>query len=68
MIIYSHHAKTRMRQRGITRLEVEYILKYAKEIRNSREQTKIAISKINNRQIKVVFVKKENYLKIITVI
>ena len=67
-IIYSYHAKKRMRQRGITELEVEYVLKHALYVKKSFENTKEAVGKINNRLIKIKFIEIESYIKIITII
>ena len=66
-IVYSEHAKKRMKQRGITALEVEHILKYPAYIKKSFEGTKEAFGEVNNRQIKIKFIEIENYIKIITV-
>lgn len=66
-IIYSDHAKKRMKQRGITELEIEHVLKYPSYIKKSFEGTKEAFGEINNRAIKIKFIKIENYIKIITV-
>ena len=67
-IVYSDHAKKRLRQRGITELEVEHVLSYASYKMKSFEGRKTAVGEINNRKIKVVFVEKENFIKVITVI
>ena len=66
-IVYSEHAKKRMKQRGISELEIEHVLKYHSYIKKSFEGTKEAFGKINNRPIKIKFIKIENYIKIITV-
>ena len=66
-IRYSDHAEKRMRQRGITGLEVEQVLRYPKYIKKSFEGRKIAEGEVNNRRIKISFVEKENFIKIITV-
>ena len=67
-IIYSFHAAKRLRQRGITELEVEHVLKHPTYIKKSFEGRKITEGEINNRRIKISFIEKENYIKIITVI
>ena len=66
-IIYSEHAKKRIKQRGITELEIEHILKHPFYIKKSFEGTKEALGKVNNRLVKVKFVEIENYIKVITV-
>ena len=67
-IIYSKHAKKRLKQRGITELEVEYILENPFYVKKSFDNTKEAFGEIKGRNIKVKFVEIENYIKIITVI
>ncbi len=67
-IVYSDHARKRMRQRGITELEIQHVLKYPRYIKKSFEGRKIAEGEINNRKIKVSFIEMENFIKIITVI
>ena len=66
-IVYSYHAKKRMKQRGITELEIVQILKHPFYIKKSFEGTKEALGEINNRLIKIKFIEIENYIKIITV-
>lgn len=66
-IIYSGHARIRMKQRGLTELDVEFILTYPTYIRKSYESRKIAIGKVRNRLTKVVFIERENYIRIITI-
>ena len=66
-IIYSDHAKKRMRERNITEEEVEYILKSPEFVKKDFNNKREAVGHIKNRKIKIVFVK-ENYIKIITVI
>lgn len=67
-IIYSDHALKRIRQRGITELEVEYVLQYPIYVKKSFEDRIEAAGMIQNRAIKVVYFKTERYLKIITII
>jgi len=67
-IVYSYHARKRMKQRGITELEVRQVLEFPNYIKKSFESRKEAVGEVNNREIKVVFVEKENYIKILTVI
>ena len=66
-IVYSDHARKRMKQRGITELEVEHILKYPTYVKKSFEETKEAFGKINKLEVKIEFIQRENYIKIITV-
>ena len=65
-LIYSSHARKRMRQRGIKERDIldiiefpEYTLKRGEEIE--------AYKKLNGKMIKIVYVIKENYIKVITV-
>ncbi len=67
MIIYSDHAKERMGQRGITELEIEHILKYAKYIIKTKNKRKIAMGEVDGKPIKVIFLEKENYKRVITI-
>lgn len=66
-INYSDHAEKRIKQRGITKLEIEHILKYPTYIKKSFEGTKEASGKVRNRIIKIKFIETENYIRIITV-
>lgn len=67
-LTYSEHASKRMKQRGITEIEVEHVLKHPSYIKKSFEGTKEAVGDVNNRLIKIKFIEVENYIKIITVI
>ena len=67
-LIYSDHAKKRMKQRGITELEVEHVLSNPFYIKKSFEGRKEAVGEIKNRTIKIEFIEIENYINIITVI
>ncbi|MDP2946800.1 MAG: DUF4258 domain-containing protein [Nanoarchaeota archaeon] len=66
-IIYSYHSKKRLKQRGITELDVQHVLKYPIYTKKSFEERKEAVGEINNKRIKVIFIEKENYIKIITI-
>jgi len=67
-VVYSDHALKRMKQRGLTELQVEHILEYPSYVRKSFEGRKEAVGLLEHRIIKVVFVEIENYLKIVTII
>ena len=67
-IVYSNHAKRRLKQRGMTTLEVEFVLQHPNYIKKSLEGRKEAVGHVKNRIIKIVFVEIENYIKVITVI
>lgn len=66
-IIYSNHAKKRIKQRGIEDWEVGYLLKHPKYIKKSYGGTKEAIGEVKGRKLKIIFKELENYIKIITV-
>ena len=64
-LIFSFHAKKRLKERNINERDVqevielpEYTLKRGKEIE--------AYKKIKDKMMKVVYVRKENYIKVIT--
>jgi len=67
-IDYSDHAKKRMKQRGVTELEIEHILEHPDYIKKTFEGRKEALGRIKNRPIKIEFIEIENYIRIITVI
>ena len=67
-INYSEHALKRMKQRGITEIEVKHILEYPSYIKKTFSGRKEAVGEISNRTIKIEFIEIENYIKIITVI
>jgi len=54
--------------KGITKQEVEHILKRPSYVKKSFENRKEAVGEIKNRTIKVKFVETKNYIKIITII
>lgn len=66
-IVYSEHARKRIKQRGITELEIEHVLKYPTYVKKSFDGTKEANGDIKDRIIKVKFVEIEKYIRIITV-
>lgn len=67
-IVYSDHALKRMKQRGITKLEIDYVLEHPTYIKKTFEGRKEAVGMVQNRLIKIVFFETESYLKIITII
>ena len=66
-IIYSEHAKKRMKQRGITEFEIEQVLISPSFVKKSFEGRKIVVGSVKNRIIKMVFIETENYIRVITV-
>ncbi len=67
-IVYSDHAIIRTKQRGITNLEVEFVLEHPITMTQSPEERILITGFAKNRLIKVVLTKLERYIKIITVI
>ncbi len=67
-VVYSNHAKKRIKQRGITTLEIEHILKHPDYIKRSFEGRKEALGTVRNREVKIKFIETESYIRIITVI
>ena len=53
-IVYSEHAKKRMKQRGIGEWEIENILKHPDYIKKTFEERKEAVGEMRNRKIKIV--------------
>ncbi len=52
-VVYSNHAKKRIKQRGITTLEIEHILKHPDYIKRSFEGRKEALGTVRNREVKI---------------
>ena len=64
-VTYSDHAKKRMKQRGITELEIEHILNHPQYIKKSFEGRKEAVGELRNRIIKIEFIEMERYIRIV---
>jgi len=67
-IVYSNHAKRRMKERGFEEWEIEHLLKHPSYIKKSSEGKKEFAGEIRNRKVKIISIQEENYIKIITVI
>lgn len=67
-IVYSVHAKKRLKQRGIEEWEIEHAIKYPKYLKKNIDNKKEVIAEIKNRTLKVIFIEEENYIKVITLI
>ena len=67
-IAYSDHAKKRMKQRGIEEWEVQHILNHPAYIKKTTEGKREAVGESRNRFIKIIFIREEKYIKIITVV
>ena len=57
-----------MKQRGIEEWEIEHLLEHPSYVRKTFEGRREAIGEIRSRKAKIVFIKEEKYIKIITVI
>jgi len=66
-VIYSKHAILRMYQRDISESLVESALKYPDYTISRADGTKKTIKSLANATITIVFVEKENYIKVVTV-
>jgi len=65
-ILYSSHAKKRLRERGIKEEDVIETIEFPEyTIRRSNNEIE-AYKKIKGRMLKVVYFQKERYIKIIT--
>jgi len=65
-IIYSDHAKKRMKQRGIEEWEIEHLIKFPSFIKRIYDKVE-SVGEIRNRKVKIVYRKEQSYIKIITV-
>lgn len=66
-IIYSDHAKKRMKQRGIEEWEPEHVLKHPTYTKKSFDRRKIAVGEVKSRELKIIFTEEESYINIISV-
>jgi hypothetical protein len=66
-IVLSHHAKKRLIERGIKMQDVQDTIEIP-EYTISRGDKKEAYKKINGKLLKVVYIKEDKYIKIITLI
>ncbi|MFH1358555.1 MAG: DUF4258 domain-containing protein [archaeon] len=65
-IIYSFHAKKRLKERDIKVEEVKETIDFPDYTIKRKEEIE-AYKRFTNILLKVVYIKKENYIKIITV-
>ncbi|MBI2109544.1 DUF4258 domain-containing protein [Candidatus Woesearchaeota archaeon] len=66
-ITYSDHAEKRRKQRGFTNTEIELVLENP-DYKKKRIDGKLEVfGRIRNRNIKVIYVEKENYIRIVSV-
>ena len=66
-IIYSNHAKKRIKERGIEEWEIEQILKHPLYTKKSFENRKVVVGETKNKKLKIIFIEEENYIKVISV-
>ena len=67
-VVYSDHARKRMKQRGVTEIHVELVLKHPTYTKKTYEGRKEAIGTVDNKNFKVIYIEEEKYLKIITIL
>jgi uncharacterized membrane-anchored protein len=65
--IFSEHAEKRRRQRGLTKIEMQYTIEHHKYQKKRKDGISEVIGTIRNRTIKIAYKEKENYIKIISV-
>ena len=68
LVAYSDHAKRRMKQRGIEEWEIEHLLSHPSYTRKTFEGKTESVGEIRNRNVKIVSIKEEKYIKIVTVV
>lgn len=66
-IVYSDHAQQRMKQRGITSLEIEFVLNHPDYIKKSCD-VKEAVGHVKDKYIKIAFEEMENYIRVISIL
>ena len=66
-IVYSEHALKRMKQRGISELEVEHVLEHPTYTKKTFEGRKEALGNVQNRTITLIYFETETYIKVISV-
>ena len=65
-IEYTYHAEKRLKERNIKKEDVQTIIEFPEYTVKIGEEIE-AHKKINGRRIKVVYIEKVNYIKVITV-
>jgi len=66
-VVFSAHAKKRIRERGIGNWEIEHLLKHPSYIKKSFDERRIAVGEIKNRKLKIIYAEEESYIKVISV-
>jgi uncharacterized DUF497 family protein len=67
MLRFSNHAQMRMKQRGITVMDVEHVLYFPEKMMHLDAGKELATGYVRERLIRVVFGRKQNFINIITV-
>lgn len=63
-IVFTHHARKKIHERGVDRIWIEETIKFPDEIRRNGNKWYV-VKKLNGKTLKVVYVK-ETYIKVIT--
>ena len=68
MLVFTEHAERRRKERGMTEIDIELVVKQPFLQKRRQDGLIEVICKARNRNIKVVYEKRETHLRIITVI
>lgn len=63
---HTFYSMKRQKQRGITDMMIEEVLKYPDMLITTFDNRKVVTKEVNYRTITVVYIEKENYIRIIT--
>ncbi len=64
-VLFTDHAKKRMRETGIEDWEIEHLLKHPSYIKKSFDERRIAVGVIRDRKLKIIYTEEENYIKVV---
>lgn len=67
-ISYSDHALMRLHGRGLLREHVDYLLVHPKSVRPARKGRLEVIGMVENLTLSVIIEKREDYIRVVTVI
>tara|TARA_Y100000310_G_scaffold158738_1_gene158173 strand:- start:1756 stop:1968 length:213 start_codon:yes stop_codon:yes gene_type:complete len=67
IIIFSDHAEKRRKQRGLSPLDIGEAIDNAKERYKQKDGTTKARGKNKGRKITLIYLRKENYIRIVTI-
>ncbi len=65
-IVFSSHAEKRMKERGVRKEDIIEVIDFPEYVIRRENNEIEAYKKINNKMFKVVYIKLENYIKVIT--